>query len=51
MASQASSLNSVRTHTPHCLNRALAIDFRITHFRSFFLKEMKRGKNAKGREH
>jgi hypothetical protein len=24
--------------TPHCLNRALAIDFRITHFEVIFLK-------------
>jgi len=40
----------VENRTPHCLNRALAIDFHITHLTSFFLKDMKRGKSAKGRE-
>jgi len=28
----------VENRTPHCLNRALAIDFRITHFEVIFLK-------------
>ncbi len=28
----------VENRTPHCLNRVLAIDFRITHFEVIFLK-------------